>query len=117
VVARFAGLTGGVLGAIVMAIIGDVIPAERRGGHRRRHDLVQHGRRGRRADRRDAGRALWLGLAVLLLVLLSLPDLVRRGARAALADGALARLPLRQVLPNLLALFERRHLMPSSCRW
>src|SRR5450830_125350 len=27
----FAGLTGGVLGAIIMAIIGDVIPAERRG--------------------------------------------------------------------------------------
>ena len=59
----FAGLTGGVLG---VDRDGDhrrrdsAIAARR--GHRHRHDLVQHGGGVRRAGRRDAGRALRLGV-------------------------------------------------------
>ncbi|WP_243420333.1 MFS transporter [Janthinobacterium sp. 78] len=110
----FAGLTGGVLGAIVMAIIGDVIPAERRGAAT---GIVMTSF----AMAAVGGVPIGVVLAAhfgwaspfFLLVVLSL--LIWLGAARVLpsltAHMGAAPTPLRQVLPKLLALFrERRHL-------
>ncbi len=109
----FAGLTGGVLGAIVMAIIGDVIPAERRGAAT---GVVMTSF----AMAAVGGVPIGVVLAAhfgwaspfFLLVLLSL--LVWLAAARVLpsltAHLAATPTPLREVLPNLLALFrEPRH--------
>ena len=110
----FAGLTGGVLGAIIMAIIGDVIPAERRGAAT---GVVMTSF----AMAAVAGVPIGVVLAAhfgwaspfYLLVLLSL--LIWLAASRVLpplnAHLAGPKTPLTQALPNLLALFrERRHL-------
>lgn len=110
----FAGLTGGVLGAIIMAIIGDVIPAERRGAAT---GIVMTSF----AMAAVAGVPIGVVLAAhfgwaspfYLLVILSL--LIWLAASRVLpplnAHLSGPKTPLTQVLPNLLALFrERRYL-------
>lgn len=110
----FAGLTGGVLGAIIMAVIGDVIPAERRGAAT---GIVMTSF----SLAAVAGVPLGVILAArfgwaspfYLLVLFSL--LIWAGAARVLPELNSHRLavptPLAQVWPNLLGLFrERRHL-------
>lgn len=110
----FAGLTGGVLGAMTMAIIGDVIPAERRGAAT---GIVMTSF----AIAAIAGVPIGVVMAAhygwaspfFMLVMMSLLIWLA-GARVLpplTAHLAAAPTPLRQVLPNLLALFrERRHL-------
>ncbi len=110
----FAGLTGGVLGAIIMAIIGDVIPAERRGAA---SGIVMTSF----SLAAVAGVPLGVSLAAhfnwaapfYLLVIFSL--LIWLGAARVLPELNSHRsakpAALADVLPNLLNLFrERRHL-------
>jgi hypothetical protein len=86
-------------------------------GHRHRDDLVQSGRSGGRADRRDAGGPLWLGGAVLSAGSVLAADLGGGWRVLPTLDGHLARrVPLAQVLPELLALYRvAGHLKPFCC--
>lgn len=110
----FAGLTGGVLGAMTMAIIGDVIPAERRGAAT---GIVMTSF----AIAAIAGVPIGVVMAAhygwaspfFMLVIMSLLIWLAgmRVLPSLTAHLAKEPTPLRQVLPNLLALFsERRHL-------
>ncbi|SIQ75857.1 Predicted arabinose efflux permease, MFS family [Janthinobacterium sp. TND4EL3] len=114
----FAGLTGGVLGAIVMAIIGDVIPAERRGAAT---GVVMTSFAMAAVGGVPIGVVLaaHFGWASPFFLLVALSLLVWLGAARVLpaltAHMGAAPTPLRQVLPNLLALLrERRHLQAFS---
>jgi DHA1 family inner membrane transport protein len=104
----FAGLSGGILGAIVMAIIGDLIPAERRGAATgvvmTSFSLAS-----------VAGVPTGVMLAAhygwaspfYILVLCSLPILLLAARVLPALDGHLAqRVPLAQVLPNLIGLYK-----------
>lgn len=109
----FAGLTGGILGAIVMAIIGDLIPAHRRGAAT-----------GVVMTSFSMASVLGVPTGVMLaahygwaspfyiLVLCSLPILLLAARALPALDGHLGNAaPLSAVLPDLVALYrEPRHL-------
>lgn len=104
----FAGLTGGVLGAIVMAIIGDLIPANRRGAAT---GIVMTSFSMAAVIGVPSGvmLAAHFGWAspFYILVLCSLPILVLAARVLPALDGHLAqRAPLSAVLPNLIALYR-----------
>ena len=104
----FAGLTGGVLGAIVMAIIGDLIPANRRGAAT---GIVMTSFSMAAVIGVPSGvmLAAHFGWAspFYILVLCSLPILLL-AARVlpALDEHVARRAPLSAVLPNLIALYR-----------
>lgn len=104
----FAGLTGGVLGAIVMAIIGDLIPASRRGAAT---GIVMTSFSMAAVIGVPSGvmLAAHFGWAspFYILVLCSLPILLL-AARVlpALDEHVARRAPLSAVLPNLIALYR-----------
>ncbi len=104
----FAGLTGGVLGAIVMAIIGDLIPANRRGAAT---GIVMTSFSMAAVIGVPSGvmLAAHFGWAspFYILVLCSLPILVL-AARVlpALDEHVARRAPLSAVLPNLIGLYR-----------
>ena len=104
----FAGLTGGVLGAIVMAIIGDLIPAHRRGAAT---GIVMTSFSMAAVIGVPSGvmLAAHFGWAspFYILVLCSLPILVL-AARVlpALDEHVARRAPLSAVLPDLIALYR-----------
>jgi predicted MFS family arabinose efflux permease len=104
----FAGLTGGVLGAIVMAIIGDLIPANRRGAAT---GIVMTSFSMAAVIGVPSGvmLAAHFGWAspFYILVLCSLPILVLAARVLPALDGHVAqRAPLSAVLPNLIALYR-----------
>lgn len=109
----FAGLTGGVLGAIVMAIIGDLIPPQRRGAAT---GVVMTSF----SMAAIAGVPIGVAMAAhwgwaspfYLLVVLSLLIWAAVAQVLPALDGHLARkVPLSEVLPNLIGLFRvPRHL-------
>jgi DHA1 family inner membrane transport protein len=104
----FAGLTGGVLGAIVMAIIGDLIPAQRRGAAT---GVVMTSFSMAAVIGVPAGvmLAAHFGWAspFYLLVVFSLPILLLAARVLPALDGHVAnRPPLSAVLPNLVALYR-----------
>ncbi|HEV7814065.1 MAG TPA: MFS transporter, partial [Janthinobacterium sp.] len=111
----FAGLTGGVLGAMTMAIIGDVIPADRRGAAT---GIVMTSFSLAAVAGVPTGIALAAHIGwqapFYLLGLFSLPILI--GAARVLpsltAHLGERKTPLAEVLPNLLQLFlVPRHLL------
>jgi predicted MFS family arabinose efflux permease len=104
----FAGLTGGILGAIVMAIIGDLIPANRRGAAT---GIVMTSF----SMASVAGVPTGVMLAAhfgwaspfYILVICSLPILLLAARVLPALDGHLAnRAPLSAVVPNLIALYK-----------
>jgi predicted MFS family arabinose efflux permease len=104
----FAGLTGGVLGAIVMAIIGDLIPANRRGAAT---GIVMTSFSMAAVVGVPSGvmLAAHFGWAspFYILVLCSLPILVLAARVLPALDGHVARrAPLSAVLPDLIALYR-----------
>lgn len=108
----FAGLTGGILGAIVMAIIGDLIPANRRGAAT---GIVMTSFSMASVAGVPAGVMLaahygWAS-PFYILVLCSLPILLLAARVLPALDSHLpSRAPLSAALPDLLALYrEPRH--------
>ena len=104
----FAGLTGGVLGAIVMAIIGDLIPANRRGAAT---GIVMTSFSMAAVIGVPSGvmLAAHFGWAspFYILVLCSLPILVLAARVLPALDGHVARrAPLSAMLPDLIALYR-----------
>ena len=104
----FAGLTGGILGAIIMAIIGDLIPAERRGAAT---GVVMTSFSMAAVVGVPTGvmLAAHFGWAspFYILVLCSVPIWLLAARALPALDGHLAqRTPLAQVLPNLVALYQ-----------
>jgi predicted MFS family arabinose efflux permease len=104
----FAGLTGGVLGAIVMAIIGDLIPANRRGAAT---GIVMTSFSMAAVIGVPSGvmLAAHFGWAspFYILVLCSLPILLLAARVLPALDGHVAqRAPLSAALPNLVALYR-----------
>ena len=104
----FAGLTGGVLGAIVMAIIGDLIPANRRGAAT---GIVMTSFSMAAVIGVPSGvmLAAHFGWAspFYILVLCSLPILLLAARVLPALDGHVAqRAPLSAALPNLIALYR-----------
>jgi DHA1 family inner membrane transport protein len=104
----FAGVTGGVLGAIIMAIIGDLIPAERRGAAT---GIVMTSFSIAAVAGVPTGVMLaahfgWASPFYLLVVLsVAIWGIASRALPA--IDGHLAhRVPLKAVLPNLVALYR-----------
>jgi predicted MFS family arabinose efflux permease len=106
----FAGLSGGILGAIVMAIIGDLIPANRRGAAT---GIVM--------TSFSMASVLGVPTGVMLaahygwaspfyiLVICSLPILLLAARVLPALDSHLPNnTPLSAVLPNLLALYKKR---------
>jgi predicted MFS family arabinose efflux permease len=109
----FAGLSGGILGAIVMAIIGDIIPANRRGAAT---GIVMTSFSMASVVGVPTGVLLaahygWAS-PFYLLVLCSLPILLLAARVLPVLDAHVARRPpLSSLLPNLLALYrEPAHL-------
>ena len=104
----FAGLTGGVLGAIVMAIIGDLIPANRRGAAT---GIVMTSFSMAAVIGVPSGvmLAAHFGWAspFYILVLCSLPILVLAARVLPALDAHVARrAPLSAMLPDLIALYR-----------
>ncbi|SHN40963.1 Predicted arabinose efflux permease, MFS family [Duganella sacchari] len=109
----FAGLTGGILGAIVMAIIGDLIPANRRGAATGvvMTSFSMASVAGVPTGVMLAAHYGWAS-PFYILVLCSLPILLLAARVLPAMDGHLVnRPPLSAVLPNLVALYrEPKHL-------
>jgi predicted MFS family arabinose efflux permease len=104
----FAGLTGGVLGAIVMAIIGDLIPADRRGAATGivMTSFSMASVLGVPAGVMLAAHHGWAS-PFYILVLCSLPILLLAARVLPALDGHVAqRAPLSAVLPNLVGLYR-----------
>ena len=109
----FAGLSGGVLGAIVMAIIGDLIPAQRRGAAT---GIVMTSFSIAAIAGVPAGVMLaahygWQSPFYLLVVLSTLIWCVAWRALPNITGHLTRRVPLSDVLPNLIGLYRvPRHL-------
>jgi predicted MFS family arabinose efflux permease len=104
----FAGLTGGVLGAIVMAIIGDLIPATRRGAATGivMTSFSMASVLGVPSGVMLAAHYGWAS-PFYILVLCSLPILLLAARVLPALDGHVAqRAPLSAVLPNLIGLYR-----------
>ncbi|TFW16340.1 MFS transporter [Duganella callida] len=104
----FAGLTGGILGAIVMAIIGDLIPANRRGAATGvvMTSFSMASVAGVPTGVMLAAHYGWAS-PFYILVLCSLPILLLAARVLPALDGHLAnRVPLSAVLPNLIGLYK-----------
>lgn len=109
----FAGLTGGVLGAIGQAIIGDLIPAQRRGAAM---GIVMTSFSMAAVAGVPTGIMLaahfgWASPFYLLVLLSLLVWLAASGVLPSLRGHLNQKMPLAEVLPNLLGLFRvPRHL-------
>lgn len=104
----FAGLTGGILGAIVMAIIGDLIPAHRRGTATGvvMTSFSMASVAGVPTGVMLAAHYGWAS-PFYILVVCSLPILLLAARVLPALDGHLAnRAPLSAMLPNLVALYK-----------
>jgi predicted MFS family arabinose efflux permease len=104
----FAGLTGGVLGAIVMAIIGDLIPANRRGAATGivMTSFSMASVLGVPSGVMLAAHYGWAS-PFYILVLCSLPILLLAARVLPALDGHMAqRAPLSAMLPGLIALYR-----------
>jgi DHA1 family inner membrane transport protein len=104
----FAGLTGGVLGAIVMAIIGDLIPPNRRGAATGivMTSFSMASVLGVPAGVMLAAHYGWAS-PFYILVLCSLPILLLAARVLPALDGHMAqRAPLSTMLPDLIALYR-----------